>query len=428
MASCAQVEALIQAHLDGELEASGQVILERHAAECETCARKLRQQQAAAAELFEALRTERLTRDLRGVVLAHLPEMERPPQDLSDVNWRAKHPSSSLGRWGRRVPAMAAAMLILTAALVKAYWPEPPLPAYSVGVVLQSEGEVTAFSSDAAERSPAPVAEGVVTGRSYETGANARLMLALAGHTQLKLNQDSRIRVEDERRVRLEQGEMWADVGHDGRLFRVTVPDGVVTVFGTAFAIRVGREQTTVSVEDGEVQVENGEGFRLIHAGEQLGWAPGEKPPLPQQADVERATAWARAIHPDSEAEAVYQAQIAAPTESPTELAAKEVFLIDVMQGGRQWNVGSLRISWQGPLPSGEEYSGYDIYVYDQYMQPVTKETVDANTFTESQDNYIDLPIEDAFHDGIQMLTIRLAPTQENALTAPGLEVSALAS
>lgn len=430
MASCTQVEPLIQAHIDGELEASGQVILDRHVAECASCACKLRQQQAAAAELFEALRTERLTRDLQEVVLAHLPEMERPPQDMSDINWRAKHPSSSLGRWGRRVPAMVAVMLILTAALVKAYWPEPPLPAYSVGVVLQSEGGVTTFDSASTERSPVPVADGVLAECSYETGANARLMLALAGHTRLKLNQHSRIRVDDERRVRLEQGEMWADVGHDGRLFRVTVPDGVVTVFGTAFAINVERDQTTVSVENGQVQVENSAGFRLVHPGEQVRWAAGEEPPLPQKADIERATAWARTIVPDSEAEEVYLAQLAlaAPAESPTELAAKEVFLIDVMQGGRRWEVSSLRISWEGPLPSDQAYSGYEVYVYDQDMHPVTKVEVDGTTFTDSREHYIDLPLEDAFHDGIKMLTVRLAPTQENALTAPGLEVSALAS
>ncbi|MFP4191750.1 MAG: FecR domain-containing protein [Candidatus Hydrogenedentota bacterium] len=431
MASCAQVEALIQAYLDGELEASGQVILDRHVAECASCARKVRQQQAAAAELFEALRSERLTQDLQEVVLAHLPEMERPPQDMSDINWRAKHPSASLARWGRRVPAMVAVMLLLTAALVKVYWPEPPLPAYSVGVVLQSMGRVTTFDSASTERSPVPVAEGVLAERSYETGANARLMLALAGQTRIKLNQQSRIRVEDERRVRLEQGEIWMDVGHDGRLFRVTVPDGVVTVFGTAFAINVDRDQTTVSVEEGHVQVENSEGFRLVHPNEQVRWAAGEEPPLAQKADIGPVTAWAQAIVPDSEAENVYQAQLAASSERPTELAAKEVFLIDVMQGGRRWDISSLRISWDGPLPPDQTYSGYEVYVYDQDMQPVTKEEVDGNMFTNARnagDEYIDLPLENKVHDGIKMLTVRLAPTQEDALTAPDLEVSALAS
>lgn len=428
MASCAQVEALIQAYLDGELEASGQVILDRHVAECASCARKLRQQQAAAAELFEALRTERLSRDLQDGVLAHLPDMDRPPQDMSDINWRAKHPSASLARWGRRVPAMVGVMLLLTAVLVKAYWPAPPLPAYSVGVVLQSMGRVTTFDSASTERAPAFVTDGVLAERSYETGANAGLMLALAGHTRIKLNQQSRIRVEDERRLRLVQGEIWVDVGEDGRLFRVTVPDGVVTVFGTAFAINVNRDQTTVSVEEGHVQVENSEGFRLVHANEQVRWAAGEAPPLPQKADLGRATAWAQAIVPDSEAEKVYQAQLAGSSERPTELAAKEVFLIDLMQGGRRWDISSLRISWEGPLPSDQTYSGYEVYVYDQDMQPVTKEEVDGNVFTDSRDDYTDLPLENMLHDGIKMLTVRLAPTQEDALTAPDLKVSALAS
>ncbi len=428
MASCTQVEALIQAHIDGELEASGQVILDRHVAECSGCAQKLRRQQATAAELFEVLRTERLAQDLRGVVLAHLPEMEHPPQDMTDINWRAKHPSSSLGRWGRRVPAMVAVMLILTAALVKAYWPEPPASAYSVGVVLQSQGGVTAFDAASTERHMVPVSKGVVAESSYETGANAGLMLALAGHTHLKLNQHSRIRVDDERRVRLEQGELWADVGNDGRLFRVTVPGGVVTVFGTAFAVRVDRDATVVSVEEGQVQVENSQGFRLVHQGQQVRWAAGEEPSAPEEADIEQAMAWARAIVPDREAEEVYRTQLATPGQEPTQLAAKEVFLIDLMQGGRRWDISALRISWQGPLPSGQAYSGYDVYVYDQYMQPVVKHEVGGTAFTDAREHYIDLSLNETFGSNTKMLTIRLAPKEENALPAPGLEVSALAS
>ena len=61
MASCTQVENLLQAYIDGELGHSDRVILEQHVADCPACAALLRRHQRACAHLFEAFGEERLT-------------------------------------------------------------------------------------------------------------------------------------------------------------------------------------------------------------------------------------------------------------------------------------------------------------------------------------------------------------------------------
>ena len=92
MASCTQIDNLLQAYIDGELGASERVILEQHLSDCAACAGLLRRQQRSSAALFEAYSAGRLTRDLSNQVLNHLPELESDREDVENINWRAKHP------------------------------------------------------------------------------------------------------------------------------------------------------------------------------------------------------------------------------------------------------------------------------------------------------------------------------------------------
>ena len=74
MASCTQVEGLLQAYVDDELRPSDRVILEQHVGECRVCEGLLRRHQRTCAHLFEAFAEERLTHSLSRNVLEHLPE------------------------------------------------------------------------------------------------------------------------------------------------------------------------------------------------------------------------------------------------------------------------------------------------------------------------------------------------------------------
>ena len=116
MASCTQIDGLLQGYIDGELGASERVILEQHVSECATCAALLRRHQRSSAALFEAYSGDRLTRDLSAQVLEHLPELESSRENVEDLNWRAKHPGYFHGRMRQIVPAAAAVLLVVLGA------------------------------------------------------------------------------------------------------------------------------------------------------------------------------------------------------------------------------------------------------------------------------------------------------------------------
>ncbi|MCC6145082.1 MAG: zf-HC2 domain-containing protein, partial [Candidatus Hydrogenedentes bacterium] len=74
MASCTQVESLIQAFLDGELADSERIILEEHVSHCGGCEGLVKRQRQSAAILYEAFREDRLDVDMTSNIMAHLPE------------------------------------------------------------------------------------------------------------------------------------------------------------------------------------------------------------------------------------------------------------------------------------------------------------------------------------------------------------------
>ena len=98
MASCTQVNSMLQAYVDDELASSARVIFEQHLGGCDGCRLELRGVQAGSAFLYETLSQARLERDLVDHTLGHLPEMEHPVVDVVGLNLRAKHPT----RWRER--------------------------------------------------------------------------------------------------------------------------------------------------------------------------------------------------------------------------------------------------------------------------------------------------------------------------------------
>lgn len=93
----------------------------------------------------------------------------------------------------------------------------------------------------------------------YRTGKGQRLSVALADGSRVELNTDSRLRVNyawQTRQVTLERGEAVFDVKHDpAKPFEVLAPSGRIRDIGTRFNVYQGRDGTTVSVMEGEVEV-----------------------------------------------------------------------------------------------------------------------------------------------------------------------------
>lgn len=312
MASCTVIESLMQGYVDDELKASEKVILEEHVADCAPCKHALREHQSCAALLFEVYDDQKLSNDLVPSVMAHLPsrdDMDFPTVDVEGVNWRAKHQGRTRERLNRLIPLAAAALLLVLAGVIREYWPSPEVPHEIIGLVLQMDGAVERLPGADDLRTPADLEMAALAGDRFETSPGSRLLLGLAGQTRLMLNSNSRVLLDDARNVRVEQGEAYFDVAKGNRLFKVLTPQGEVTVFGTAFDVRVTPNETLVVLARGSVQVghkQDSGAFATLEPGEQVYIRRNETDLVPEPADVRLATAWIHGMVADDGAELAF--------------------------------------------------------------------------------------------------------------------------
>jgi len=399
VASCTQVKSMLQACIDDELSASERVIVEQHLAQCDACAAVLRRHQQSAAFLFEVLAEHRLGRDLRQSVLDHLPEMDPLRIDVNGVNWREGSPTARRGRLVQVLSVAAAVVLVVLAGVLYVTWPHyPDSPGEAIGVVTYSEGEVKYTPGQGAARILAFVKGIVKCGERYETGPRARLMLTLRGPTNLKMNENTSLRLFDDRRVRVEQGHVWLSVGRDERPFRVETPTSNITVIGTTFDVRVDGETTVVTVHKGRVLVENEVASRELGSGERVSLVGSQGPLLARLVEAAITTRWAELMAPDHEAYALFLREIQPRTVA--ELQAEQAFVVITKQDGRTRSISSFFFTWL-PDPFLSGHCGYDVHIYNDSMMALFSHHIDGSVFANKDEDTYEIqvpgePIRDA--------------------------------
>lgn len=387
MASCRQIETLLQGYIDGELSDSERVIMEEHVSDCRQCARMLKRHKRSTAALFELMEEYRLRNDLTPAVMAHLPEMDRSPLAVREVNWRVKHTASRWGQLVRLMPALApAAIVILAVALIYSWPRNGEIPTDTIGLVTFRNGDVMRSSDVGTDRTSVHLRSYVTGGDRFETGSSAALMLSLAGPTEIKAAQNTRMQVRDEREVTVEKGRAWLHVGKDVRLFRVKTPMGDVVVFGTTFDVLVEEDRSIVTCADGRVQVDNGVAFRELNPGDQVVLMVGKKPLEVQTVDPTRELAWADAISPDSGAKELFASAVTPKVVAS--MAADQVFVVQT--NGRA--VQSLTFEWKtsGGRPAR---NGYYVHVYDDHMNLLFTEYLKPEVIRAADRNSYDLVV-----------------------------------
>ena len=366
MASCTVIESLMQGYVDDELKASEKVILEEHVVDCAGCKRALREHQSCTALLFEVYGDQKLANDLVPSVMAHLPsrdEMDFPTVDVEGVNWRAKHPTRTRERLNRLIPLAAAALLLVLAGVIREYWPSQVAPRETVGVVLQIDGAAERVAADDDFRNAATVKTGVRSGDRFETTAGSRLLIGLAGQSRVMLNSNSRVLLDDARNIRVEQGEAYFDVAKGDRLFKVLTPQGDVTVFGTAFDVRVTPDETLVVLERGKVQVghnQNEQAFATLEPGEQVYIRRNQPSLVPEPANVQLAVAWTEGVDADEAAELAF-AKLDGLNKLPREVDTYKLWVAP----SDGVPIKEILLTWEhDDLPGG--HCGYQVKLFGQ--------------------------------------------------------------
>lgn len=410
MATCKQIGSMLQARIDGELGPAEGVIVDQHLAECAACASQLRSQQRTAAALFEIFGPYRLQKDLSGGVMEHLPEMKPLRIDVEGVNWRAKTPSAHRAWWVAFVPAVAALILLCLALPIYFFWPKAPESVGVIGVITSSAGAVKCTPSygNADPAAATASTKGLVAcGNRYETGPGSRMMLSLRGPTHLKLEENTRVHVFDDRGLSVDTGRVHLDVAKDVRPFTVNTPFSTITVLGTVFEILVDSQKTTITLKSGKIRYENDVSQSELLPEEQVIVTSGDIHPMPHKVDAAGVMQWADAIVPDQNAYNLFTKEI--QPKSAAELPGEEVFAIVTTRQNVARPIAAVFFSWQ-PDGFSSGHCSYEVRICNEAMVELFKTRIDASVFADKSRNtyQVDVPGEPIRNAGV--LHVKLVP------------------
>lgn len=174
-------------------------------------------------------------------------------------------------RW--RIAAVLAATVVVAAAVAGLLVDRRQVgPSINVAQVERVTGETEV--REPGERGWAPLkgAGSVLrAGARLRTGGNGAAAITLAGGTSLRLAPVTEVDLDDDARVNLRHGIVYADSdSRNGGAIRVVTPAGTASDFGTQFEVRYEREQLRIRVREGRVELQRDSGRFVADAGTQL--------------------------------------------------------------------------------------------------------------------------------------------------------------
>jgi len=434
VASCSQVNSLFQAYIDGELGHAEKSILEEHLHSCVACQKELAAQRAFGVKVVEALSDQRLIWGLRSRVLAHLPEMDAAPKYASHPTDPCLSSRKERSQLPWLLAGAAAVLVILSLGLVQTQTPrlyedsiaQEREASNVVGMVTFNDGSgVVCQSQGESSPSLAALKSFVREDDRYETSSEGRLAIALVGNSLVKANYDTVLNVVDNRRIHVESGLTYFDVGRQKRHFYVDTPAGEIQVYGTAFVVDTARDSTTVTVAEGDILVRNGVGIAAVSIGNQLTFTRNEPMPMPHAVDVDRLVAWANAIVPDAGAMELFRQTLGLRGTENLSIPAEPVYALGNLAGRV---VESIVVKWRPDGQTGGHCS-YAIHVSDGQGHLRMLSTIDDSVFDVPGVETVEISVPDKPITGVNVLHIKLIPDHTDGdREADILEVSAVAT
>ncbi len=400
---------MLQARIDGEVSAAESIILDEHLVTCRSCSVLLRQHQSTSAMMFEAFSADRLQHKLRGSVMENLPEMEPLRIDVQGVNWREKTPKDRRVWWAAWAPAVAAAMVLFLAVPLYFSWPKTVARVGAiVGLVTQSLGSVTCMDREGVAPDLSAVESPIACGNRYETAPNSKLLLTLRGPTHVKVDENTRLRVCDDRELSLESGHIFLDVAKDeARQFHVTTPAGSITVLGTIFDVLVNAVGTTVTLKTGKIRIDNGTIIGEVAPGEQVAFEANGRTLSRSTVNVDSVMRWAEVIVPEQSAYNLF-AKTIQPT-STEELPAEEVYAVIANKDVVSRPISAFFLSWE---PDGvtSGHCSYDVHVYNNSMVELFRDRIDGRLFADKTQRIYEVNVPGEPIRNTNVIHVKLVP------------------
>lgn len=428
MASCIQIERLLQSYVDDEASSSERLLIEEHLRTCAQCEARLQAIRTTAATVFEILNEDKLRSDFTERVMAHLPEISSGVSVSESLRVQALNEKRLARKWFltavRLVPVVMPVILLILAGLLWFAWPTfDTITLPVVGMVIYSDGDTASVEGYGSDATSIETGYGIHYGDVFATGPESRLLLGLAGPSQITVFENSVVEVEAEREITLKEGRVFFDVARDARRFRVLTPDGRITVFGTSFQVDIQNVGTEVTVVNGEVMVENESEFVRVTRNSQVVFNQNRKPAVRKNIDTDPYIREARAIKSDKGVEKQFLSRLPHNESQAMTSFSEQFFVVDT--GGRP--VDALLLKWT-PDPYTTGHAGYTLYVSDGSMHPIFKATIAPESFSNKETGEMRMAIPAAVKNRkIELLHITIVPElQLGKLETTFTEVAAI--
>ena len=201
-----------------------------------------------------------------------------PPGDRIARIWTAafgewQHAVAARRRRRRLMTSAAAVGLAASVLLAVRWWPEQsgassvrlPLTAMLTAATGSVERE-----NELRSRAPLEPGAGVTSRDSITTGPTVVAAFALAGGSMLRVNENTRLRIDSPTVIALERGTVYLDAGASGGSLEVLTHLGTIRDIGTRFEVQADDVRVRVRVRDGEVVLARGTSVHRARSGTEI--------------------------------------------------------------------------------------------------------------------------------------------------------------
>ena len=278
---CDEAVNLISADVDGELPADERLRLEDHLAQCADCraaAEAIRLQDAQLVRAFAPRRGA--AREIANRVTANLAR-SRPRRS----------------RW--LLPLAAAAAGFVAAVLIFRPWIRSvSIPNMGRTSAVVSIGHLDVATGVVECRVPGgqwqPMVTGaaVTAGSQIRTGTGVRCEFAMADGSEVRVNENSELRLADLRKLDHVKGQVFSVVARKQTPFELAFAGGTVTALGTRFDVQCRPNQLVLAVLSGSTKLTNGGTHQDITQGQVVNVVNGRVTQLREPHALDQATSW----------------------------------------------------------------------------------------------------------------------------------------
>ncbi len=294
--NCEQAIHLISARIDHEIQLDDRALLEMHLQDCEACRATADAFDLQHGELIDTFEPRRQAAALVAErVNAQLPDSANSTQHATP----ASQPGLALSFFRAAGVLTAVAAVLVPVIVTKTLLP-PARMALDSSVSVSSRDRSADFGMLLPRQLPEPLPPQLLAvGSEIHTKAGERRRVTLPDASVLYINQDTTLRLDEDRKVHLETGEVYVEVSprapdQNGATFTVQTADRTFTALGTKFAVNAERKGSELLVAQGKVKVESPgfletvlHGFALRNSTRQAGEAV---PSDAQASPAERVT------------------------------------------------------------------------------------------------------------------------------------------